>query len=116
MLLLALRFLLDARLASSLLGGPWLVDICERESGCGVGIVGVHEGDRHHERTLGVGWSTRGAHGMMARYAWPHVPACLRWWGPSVIDLPLVSAIVSVRRAASWRCRQTRACRAWRGQ
>lgn len=113
--LLALRLLLDAPLASELAGGEWLVRVCRRESGCPVGLFGIHEGDAHHERTLGEGWSTRGPHGMMARYAWPSVPWWLRWAGPSILDIPLVSAWVAAHRAASWRCSATKACRAWRG-
>lgn len=113
-LLLALRLLLDARLASALIGGPWLVAICEREAPhCQ--LRGVHEGDRWMERTLGIGWGTRGVHGMVAKYAWPYVPQQLRWCGPIVLDVPFVSALITVRRANNWRCTQTKACREWRG-
>lgn len=113
-LLLAARPLLDAPLASEMVGGEWLVRICRRESGCPVGLFGVHEGDAHHERTLGEGMSTRGVHGLMAAYSLVHVPE-VAWMGPWVLDVPLVSAIASVRRAASWRCRATAACRSWLG-
>lgn len=114
-LLLVGRLLFDAPLASEMVGGEWLVRICKRESGCPVGLFGVHEGDAWMAKRVGDGWSTRGVHGMVARYAWPSVPSMLRWWGPSVLDVPLVSAIVAVRRAASWRCRATAACRSWLG-
>lgn len=114
-LVLAARLALDAELASGLVGGEWLVAVCRRESLCPMGLVGIHEGDGWMQRSLGEGWSTRGAHGMVAAYAWPHVPAWLRWWGPAVLDVPIVSAWVSVRRARAPRCSAVRACRSWRG-
>lgn len=113
MLGLLLRLALDARLSSALVGGPWLLGVCERESLCE--LVSVHPGDAWMARTLGEGWSTRGVHGHVAAFAWPHVPAWARWAGPVALDVPIVSAIVSVRRARHWRCGQARACRAWRG-
>lgn len=114
-LLLAARLLLDAPLASEMVGGEWLVRICKRESGCPVGLFGVHRGDGWMQRSLGAGWSTRGHHGHVARYAWPYVPSWLQWWGPAVLDWPLVSAWVSVRRAESPACRRHPACRSWLG-
>lgn len=107
MLLLALRLFLDARVASLLVGGPWLEGVCVRESSCPVGLVGVHEGDLWMERTLGVGMGTRGAHGHVAAFALP--------WAPWLLDVPLASALVSVRRARSWRCGAVLGCRKWRG-
>jgi hypothetical protein len=112
---LILRIALDARLASWLVGGPWLVGICERES-TPCRAISIHENDRWMARGLGEGWSTRGAHGMVATYAWPYVPSWLRWAGPAVLDIPIVSAVVSVRRARSRRCGQVLGCRQWRGQ
>jgi len=112
-LLLALRLLLDARLASLLVGGPWLERVCVRESGCPVGLVGVHQGDAWMERSLGEGNGTRGPHGMVWAFTAEHLPS----WAPAwSIDVPLVSAIAATRRARAPRCGQVRACRAWRGQ
>lgn len=120
-LLLVARLLLDGPLASELVGGPWLVRVCERESRCPVGLVGLHEGDGWMQRSLGEGMSTRGHHGCVAAFTLEHVPG---WYAlsalkyempPWVLDVPLVSAVASVRRAKHWRCGATRACRAWRG-
>lgn len=110
MLLLALRLLLDARLASALLGGDWLVAIQERE--CPSGWCSVHRRDAWMERTLGEGMGTRGAHGHVAAFA---LPAWAHPW-PWVLDVPLVSAAVSVRRAASPACSRVLGCRQWRGR
>jgi hypothetical protein len=109
---LALRLLFDARLASALVGGPWLVQVCERESLCPLGLVGPHERDRWMERSLGPGMGTRGAHGHVAAFALPYLVLPLP---PFVLDVPLVSAIASVRRASSPRCGAVLGCRAWRG-
>lgn len=114
--LLALRLLLDGPLASEIVGGPWLRQVCVRESGCPIGTVGVHARDAWMTRRLGAGWSTRGHHGHVAAYAWRYTPAWLRPLGPAVLDVPLVSAWVSVRRARSRRCSQAPACRRWRGR
>lgn len=114
MLMLALRIIFDARVASQLVGGPWLVAICEREAPrCQ--LVSIHKGDQWMERSLGEGWSTRGAHGNVAKYAWPHVPWWASWMGPVALDIPLVSAITSNRRAHNPKCDKAPACRAWRG-
>lgn len=121
MLGLILRCALDPVVAShigaALAGEPELGDrlvaIARRESR--LQLVGVHEGDAWMARRLGAGWSTRGVHGHVAAYAWPYVPAWLRWAGPAVLDVPLVSAVVSARRARSWRCRQVAGCRSWLG-
>lgn len=118
---LVLRLVLDVRLACYLGAlvagepelGPLLEHIAWRESR--LELVGLHPEDAWMQRSLGDGWSTRGAHGMVAAYAWPHVPAWLRWWGPSVLDVPLVSAFAGARRAAHWRCRAVAGCRAWLG-
>jgi hypothetical protein len=77
-------------------------------------LVGVHAIDSWMSRSLGDGWSTRGAHGMVAAYAWPYVPSWLRWGGPAVLDVPIVSAFVATRRAKAPRCRQVRGCVLWR--
>lgn len=114
MLGLILRIALDARLASWLVGGPWLVGVCERESLCRFGLVGPHERDRWMERTLGEGQGTRGAHGQVAAFALEHLPPPVRW--APLLDVPLVSAIVAVRRARSPRCGQVLGCRQWRGR
>ncbi len=112
MILLLLRLALDARLASMLVGGPWLVEVCERESLCQVGIVGVHQRDRWMERSLGAGMGTRGAHGQVAAFALAYLPS----WAPAwALDVPLVSAIVADRRARARRCGQVLGCRMWRG-
>lgn len=114
-LLLAARLLLDAELASELVGGPWLVAICRRESGCPFGFFGIHEGDRWMERSLGRGFSTRGVHGQVAAFAMPFLPDALAPY-PWALDIPLVSAIAATRRAKSWRCRATAGCRSWLGR
>lgn len=114
-LLLAARLLLDAPLASEMVGGEWLVRICRRESGCPVGLFGVHEGDAWMAKSLGQGWSTRGVHGNVARFAIAYLPSWTHS-APWILDIPLISAIASVRRAASWRCRATAACRSWLGR
>lgn len=111
-LLLVARLLLDGPLASELVGGPWLVRVCERESLCPVGLVHAHFHDAWMDRTLGEGWGTRGHHGQVARFALDGWPA---WVPPWVLDVPLASALIARRRAASWRCSAVRACRQWRG-
>lgn len=121
MIALVLRALLDVRFAShvgALLAGepqmgPTVSCIAWRESRHE--LVGVHEGDSWMERTLGAGWSTRGVHGQVARFAWEYVPLPLRGLGPAILDVPLVSAFVATRRARSWQCKQTPACVRWRG-
>lgn len=116
-----LRAALDVRLASYL--GAWLAGDAEfgeclariawRESR--FELSGVHEGDAWMARSLGEGWSTRGVHGQVARFSWPHVPAALQFFGPAVLDVPLVSAFVATRRARSWQCKAVPACVRWRG-
>lgn len=76
-------------------------------------LVSVHKGDAWMRRSLGDGWSTRGVHGMVAKYAWPHVPSWLQW-SPAVLDVPLVSAFVATRRATAKRCSEVRGCVTWR--
>lgn len=109
-----LQVALDVRVASylgaSLAGAPefgeCLSEIAWRESRHE--LVSVHEGDAWMARRLGEGWSTRGVHGLVARYSLPP------WWPwPAVLDVPLVSAVVATRRATSWRCRQVRGCVRW---
>lgn len=120
-LLLLARLVLDPRAAShvgaALAGepelGPTLVAIARRE--CRLQLCSVHPGDAWMARTLGEGWSTRGAHGQVARYALQYAPSWARSW-PWVVDLPIVSAWLGARRAASWRCRRVKACRAWTGR
>lgn len=115
-----LRLALDVRSASylgaALAGEPELAPcisaIAWRESRHE--LVSIHEGDAWMAGRLGEGWSTRGVHGQVAAYSWPHVPAWLRWLGPVVLDVPLVSAVAAARRASSWRCRVTPACASWR--
>lgn len=121
-LALVARLVLDPRVASHvgalLAGEPELGDdlvrIARRE--CRLELCSVHAGDAWMARRLGEGWSTRGVHGHVAAYAWPYVPTWLRWAGPQVLDVPLVSAVVSVRRARSWRCRAVAGCRSWLGR
>lgn len=48
----------------------------------------------------GDGWSTRGAHGLMAAYSLRYLPE-LRCPGPEVLDDHEVSALAAVRRAAA---------------
>lgn len=116
-----LRAVLDVRTAShvgALLAGepqmgPTVSCIAWRETR--FELTGVHAGDSWMARTLGEGWSTRGSHGMVARFAWPHVPRILQWLPPAILDVPLVSAFVATRRARSWQCKATPACIRWRG-
>lgn len=124
MLALILRLALDVR-AATLVGaalagepelGPRLVDVARRESR--LSLVGVHAIDSRWSSSVrprgctGDGWSTRGAHGMMASYAMPHLPSWLRC-SPWVLDVPVVSAYAAARRASSWRCRAHPRCRSW---
>jgi hypothetical protein len=90
--------------------GPQMSCIAWRESRHE--LVGIHEDDAWMARRLGEGWSTRGVHGQVAAYSWPHVPVWLRW-GPWVLDVPLVSALVATRRASASQCRQHHACVQW---
>ena len=115
MIALLFRVLLDVRVAShigaALAGEPdmgrCISTIAWRESKHE--LVGVHPGDAWMARRLGDGWSTRGAHGMVARYSLP------AWWPwPAVLDVPLVSAVIATRRARTWQCRQTLGCVRWR--
>lgn len=124
MLALILRLALDVR-AATLVGaalagepdlGPRLVEVARRESR--LELVSVHAVDSQWSARVrppgcsGDGWSTRGAHGMMAAYALPHLPRALRC-SPWVLDLPLVSAYAAARRARSWQCRQHPRRRSW---
>ncbi len=90
---------------------------CLRESRCK--RLGVHAVDAHHGPSVwraarragyltpgcpghddpNAGWATRGAHGLMAGYHWPLLPAWLQCAPPSVFDVPLVSAYVAARKA-----------------
>ncbi|HKY50821.1 MAG TPA: hypothetical protein VJP45_06155 [Candidatus Limnocylindria bacterium] len=110
-----LRWTLDVRVASylgaALAGEPemgrCISTIAWRESRHE--LVSVHADDSWMQRSLGEGWSTRGAHGMVARFSLPG------WWPwPSVLDVPLVSAYVATRRARAPRCRQVLGCVRWR--
>lgn len=120
MLATLLRLVLDVRVASHvgalLAGEPQFGDdlacIAWRETR--FELTGVHEGDAWMARRLGDGWSTRGSHGMIARYAWPHVPRILQWLPPAILDVPIVSAFVATRRARAKRCSQVRGCVTWR--
>lgn len=78
----------------------------------------IHDGDAHHSPAVWKaavragyldpkrcpahrsrqGWSTRGAHGLMAGYAWRFVPEPLRCFGPEVLDVPLVSALTAAAK------------------
>lgn len=119
MFLLA-RLVLDARVASyvgALIAGepelgPVLEHIARRESR--LELVGVHPADLWMERTLGEGYSTRGVHGCVAAFTLPHLGAWA-WPYPWLLDVPLVSAFASAKRATHWRCRATRGCRSWLG-
>lgn len=124
MLWLILRVLVDVRTATlagaALAGapelGPVLVDVARRESR--LQLVSVHARDARYSDAVrprgcaGDGWSTRGVHGAMAGYTIGHLPRALRC-SPWVLDLPLVSAYASARRASSWRCRAHPRCRSW---
>ena len=125
MLWMIVRLLLDVRLATiagaALAGepelGPVLVEVARRESG--LSLVGIHAIDSQWSERVrpkscpsGPGWSTRGAHGAMAAYSIRWLPSAFRC-SPWVIDLPIVSAYASARRAASWQCRQHPRCRSW---
>ena len=124
MLWLIVRLLVDVRLATlagaALAGepdlGPVLVEVARRESG--LELVSVHAIDSRYSDAVrlrgctGDGWSTRGSHGVMAGYTMHHLPAWARC-SPWVLDLPIVSAYASARRAASWRCRAHPRCRSW---
>jgi hypothetical protein len=97
--------------------GPVVARIAARESR-GDTRVKVHAGDswashRVWERAVAKGWldpecqpygdggwSTRGAHGLMAAYSLRFLPE-LQCAGPEVLDHPAVSAIAAVRRARS---------------
>ena len=92
--------------------------ICWRESGCST--IAAHEidawGSRRGWRSqvrLGhldascqpyepKAWATRGAWGLSAASHWAYLPAC---YLPHWLDVPLVSAIVAVRK---WRARCVR--------
>lgn len=122
---LLLRTLLDVRFATHLgasLAGepelaPRLVEIARRESRLHP-LVGEHALDARWSAGLrpdgcsGGGWSTRGAHGQIAAYALPYLPAVFRC-SPWVLDLPVVSAWAAARRAAGWRCQAVARCRSW---
>lgn len=88
---------------------PALVRVCERESRCQ--RIGVHARDAHLSRVSWGGqvqlghldaecqpygqgrrWATRGAFGLNAADHWQRLPPC--YW-PEVLDVPLVSALVS---------------------
>lgn len=140
MLELILTVILDPRIASfvgaTLAGypafGPQLLAICEREGPGGCERIGVHLGDAGASRSVWrnaarVGlldpdcqpdapatWSTRGSYGTMAGYTLHHLPG--RCWPAWVLDVPLVAAFASTRRAHHPACYRAPACMAWRGQ
>jgi hypothetical protein len=112
--------------------GPRLVEICLREARGRCELVGVHEADSGHssaawEKATAVGWlqpatcpwhryvegawSTRGVHGQIAAYSLRHLPCAPPW----VLDVPLVSAYVALRRMTSPMCLRTPRCRSWAG-
>lgn len=54
------------------------------------------EACEHHQQTdLGAGWGPRGSHGNVAAYAVRHLGACV---SPVALDVPLLSAVVTIRR------------------
>ena len=85
---------------------------------CRMGRCGIHDRDRWHARAVhrraidrgylspGVcpghasrrGWSTRGAHGLMAGFAWRYLPRWARCFPPWILDVPIVSAWITVKR------------------
>jgi hypothetical protein len=108
-----------SRVAAHALGRPDLADdivaVTRRESR---GVrVGVHECDAWASRRVREaairtgwldercrnapphGWSTRGAHGLMAGFNLRYLgtTACVPW----VLDIPIVSAVAAVRKAAA---------------
>lgn len=120
MLALVLRVLFDARIASHVGAvmagepelGPVLERIAWRESR--FELVDVHRGDAWMAQSLGEGNSTRGVHGQVPPFALQYGPAFARSWS-WLLSIPLASAYLGARRAASWRCRATAACRSWLG-
>ena len=101
---------------------------CAREARCQA--VSIHERDRWASRRVwnaakraGLidpqrcpfhryawdpqGWSTRGAYGLMAGYAWKFLDGLCA--PPSILDIPLVSAWVARKKAAAL-CSERRAC------
>lgn len=103
-----------AHAAAAIAGRPDLADdlvrVCMRESRCE--RVGIHARDAwlsasswggqvqlgHLDpdcQPRGRGWATRGAWGLNAAAHWPYLPAC---YPAAVLDVPIVSAMVAVRK------------------
>jgi len=116
-----------AHLAAALEGQParvggYLERVCWRESRCTA--IDVHEIDEHGSRRGWVGqvklghldpecqpyrpgeWATRGAFGLAAASHWNYLPPCYQ---PQILDIPMVSALVSARK---WKARCERPRRA----
>lgn len=49
----------------------------------------------HQSTDGGAGWGIRGAHGLAAAYSVAHLGECV---GPEALDVPLVSAVATIRR------------------
>lgn len=124
-----------AVLAAGIHGDPSLagelVAVCERESRCQ--RIGVHARDAHLSRggwhgqvalghldptcqprdagetTPGArdGWATRGAWGLSAASHWHYLPPC---YHPSILDVPIVSAVVATSKLKSCRLAETGWC------
>lgn len=114
--------LIGAALAGAPELGERLVNVARRESR--LLPIGVHAIDAWAGRRVApadcpkladpAGWSTRGAHGLMAAYTMRHLPTWLRC-SPWVLDVPLVSAFAAARRARSKACHRHPRCRSWLG-
>lgn len=119
-LLLAARLTADPRVASHLgallAGEPQLGPVLERIAWreCRWELCSTHRGDAWMEHSLGKGRGTRGVHGQVVPFALQYGPTWARSWS-FLLDVPLASAWLGARRAASWRCRATAGCRSWLG-
>jgi hypothetical protein len=51
--------------------------------------------ERHQQTDGGEGWGIRGAHGLAAAYSVRHLGECV---GPEALDVPLLSAVATIRR------------------
>lgn len=51
--------------------------------------------ERHQQTDGGFGWGPRGAHGAVAAYSVRWLGECV---GPEALDVPLLSAVVTIRR------------------
>lgn len=59
------------------------------------GLLHPERCERHQSTDNGFGWGVRGAHGLAAAYSVHVLGECV---GPEAIDVPLLSAVATVRR------------------